>query len=81
MSFDITDYVDGLSDEQVAAAVEAAETGYDLADMQSEANPHFQRVQLVPADLVDAIEERARKVGQSPEAVLREALTTYLRSA
>lgn len=81
MSFDITDHVDGLSDEQVAAAVEEAETGYDLADRQSEANPHFQSVQIVPADLVDAIEERARKDGQSPEAVLREALTTYLRSA
>jgi hypothetical protein len=81
MSFDITDHVDGLSDEQVSAAVDEAESGYDVADTASEPNPHFQRVQLVPADLVDAIEERARKDGQSPETVLREALTTYLRSA
>ncbi len=81
MSFDITDHIDGLTDEQVAVAVEEAEGGYDLTGRQSEPNPHFQRVQLVPADLLDAIEERARKDGLSPEAVLREALANYLRTA
>jgi hypothetical protein len=38
-------------------------------------------VQLVPADLVEAIEERAHKDGQTPEDVLREALVTYLHIA
>lgn len=81
MSFDITDHIDGLSNEQIAAAVAESETGFDLSGTQSEPNPHFQKVQLVPADLVDALEERARKDGQSPEDVLREALVTYLRTA
>jgi hypothetical protein len=81
MSFDITDHVDGLSDEQVAAAVDEAEAGYDLEGTSPEPNPHLQKVQLVHADLVEAIEERAHKDGQTPEDVLREALVTYLHIA
>lgn len=81
MSFEITDHVPGLSDEQVAAVADEAEAGYDLAGRESEANPHFQRVQLVPADLLDAIDERAQKDGQSPEAVVRQALASYLHTA
>lgn len=81
MNFSITDHVPGLSDEQVAAIAGEAEAGYDLTGRVSEANPHFQRLQLVPADLLDAIDERAQEDGQSPEAVVRQALTTYLRPA
>ena len=48
-------------------AVEA-EAGYDLVERASEANPHRRGVPTVPMELVDAIEERARRDGQSPEA-------------
>jgi plasmid stability protein len=41
----------------------------------------LQRVQLVPEDLLDAIGERAAKDGQSPDAVVREALSNYLDTA
>lgn len=81
MSFEITDRVPGLSDEDMAALVAEAENGYDLAGRPSELNPHFQRLQLVPADLLDAIDERAEKDGQSPEAVVRQALARYLDTA
>ncbi len=81
MSFEITDHVPGLSADQVAAMAEEPEAGYDLSNQSSESNPHFQRLQLVPADLLDAIEERAQKEGQSPEAVVREAIATHLHTA
>lgn len=81
MSFDITDHVPGLTDQQVAAIADAAAAGYDLDDARLEPNPHVQRVQLVPADLLDAIDERARKDGQSPDSVVRDALSTYLHIA
>lgn len=81
MSFEITNHVPGLSADQVAAMAEEAEAGYDLSGQSSEFNPHFQRLQLVPADLLDAIEERAQKEGQSPEAVVREAIATNLHTA
>jgi metal-responsive CopG/Arc/MetJ family transcriptional regulator len=35
----------------------------------------------VPEDLLDAIDERAAKDGQSPDAVVREALSNYLDTA
>ena len=47
----------------------------------SEQNLHLHRVQLVLEDLLDAIDERADKDGQSPDAVVREALSNYLDSA
>ncbi|MDQ6522860.1 ribbon-helix-helix protein, CopG family [Nocardioides sp. LHD-245] len=81
MNIEITDHVPGLSDEQVARAVTEAESGYDLTDRPSEPNPHLGRVQLVPTDLLDAIDERAARDGESPEAVVRQALAAYLRTA
>lgn len=81
MSFEITDHVSGLSNDKVAAVADQAEAGYDLGDQASEPNPHFQRLQLVPEDLLDAIDERAYMEGQSPEAVVRQALATYLHTA
>ncbi|WP_068403203.1 ribbon-helix-helix protein, CopG family [Kribbia dieselivorans] len=81
MSFEITDHVPGLGDEQVAAMVEEAEGGYDLSARETSASPHFQRVQLVPADLLDAIDQRAAQDRQSPEAVVRQALANYLHTA
>lgn len=81
MSYEITDGVPGLTDAQVADLVQEAEAGYDPTTRQPEPNPHFQRVQLVPEDLLDAIDERAAKDGQSPDAVVREALSNYLHTA
>lgn len=81
MGFEITDTVPGLTDEQVAALTREAEDGYDLADRTTSPNPHFQRLQTVPEDLLDAIDERARKDGRSPDAVVREALSNYLDTA
>lgn len=81
MSFEITDHVPGLTDEQVAALVKEAEDGYTLSHREAAANPHFKRVKLVPDDLLEAIDERARTDGQSPEAVVRQALSSYLDTA
>jgi hypothetical protein len=81
MSYEITDSVPGLTHAQVTDLVQEAEAGYDLTARPSEQNPHFHRVQLVPEDLLDAIDERAAKDGQSPDAVVREALSNYLDSA
>ncbi len=81
MSYEITDSVPGLTDAQVTDLVQEAEAGYDLTARPSEQNPHFHRVQLVPEDLLEAIAERAAKDGQSPDAVVREALSNYLDSA
>lgn len=81
MSFEITDQVPGFSAESVAAMAAEAEAGYDLTEQVPQLNPHFQRLQLVPADLLDAIDERARKDGESPDDVVRRALATYLRTA
>lgn len=81
MDFEITDHVSGLSDDQVAQAAAEAEAGHDLTDRPSEPNPHFGRLQLVPSDLLDEIVERAARDGESPEAVVRRALTSYLRTA
>ena len=81
MSYEITDRVPGLTDAQVADLVQEAEAGYDLTARPSEPNPHFHRVQLVPEDLLDAIDERAAKDGQSPDAVVRDALSSYLDTA
>lgn len=81
MSFEITDRVPGFRDEDVVAMAAEAEDGYDLRGQVSEPNPHFQRLQLVPADLLKAIDERALEDGQSPEAVVRRSLATYLHTA
>ncbi|MFK5635660.1 ribbon-helix-helix domain-containing protein [Ornithinimicrobium sp. LYQ103] len=81
MSYEITDSVPGLTDTQVADLVQEAEAGHDLKTRPSEPNPHFHRFQLVPEDLLDAIDERAAKDGQSPDAVVREALSNYLDTA
>ncbi|USQ76014.1 ribbon-helix-helix domain-containing protein [Ornithinimicrobium cryptoxanthini] len=81
MSYEITDHVPGLTEAQVAGLVKEAEVGYDLSACPVVANPHFQRVQLVPEDLLEAIDERAAKDGQSPDAVVREALSNYLDTA
>ena len=80
MTFETTDRVPGLDDEQLAALAEEAEAGYEVADAHAEPNPHFQG-QLVPEDLLDAIDERAEREGQSREEVVRRALTEYLHSA
>ena len=74
MSHEVTDRVPGLTDQQVADLLQEAEAGYDLAPHQAVPNPHFQRVQQVPEDLLEAIDERAARDGQSPDAVVREAL-------
>ena len=66
MSFDITDHVPGLTDEQVADIAAEAATGFALDDAPGEPNPHFQRVQLVPAELLDAIDERAARTDSPP---------------
>ncbi|MEE6282844.1 CopG family transcriptional regulator [Georgenia sunbinii] len=81
MSFEITNRVPGVSDKDVAAMTAEAQDGYDLAETVAEPNPHFQRLQLVPDDLLEAIDERARRDGQSPDAVVRQALATYLHTA
>lgn len=81
MSFEITDSVPGFSDKNVAALAAEAEAGYELTGRSSEPNPHFQRLQLVPSDLLEAIDDRAREDGQSPEAVVRQALARYLNTA
>lgn len=81
MNLEITDHVPGVSDEDVAAMAAEAEDGYDLTGRASEPNPHSQRSELVPADLLEAIDERARRDGQSPEAVVRQALASYLHTA
>ncbi|SOC57091.1 ribbon-helix-helix domain-containing protein [Ornithinimicrobium cerasi] len=81
MSYEITDRVPGLPDAQVADLIQEAEAGHDLTTRRAEPNPHFHRVQLVPEDLLDAIDERAAKDGQSPDAVVREALSNYLDTA
>ena len=81
MSLEITDHVAAFSDEQVAAMAGEAQAGYDVSARAGEPNPHFQRLQLVPVDLLDAIEERAEQDGQSPEAVVRRALAAYLHTA
>ena len=81
MNNEITDSVPGLTEAQVTDLVQEAEAGYELTDRLSEPNPHFHRVQLVPEDLLEAIDERAAKDGQSPDAVVREALSNYLDSA
>lgn len=81
MSFEITDHVPGLGNDAVVAMADEAESGYDLAGRTPEPNPHFQRLELVPADLLDAIDERAEQDGESPEAVVRQALALYLHTA
>lgn len=82
MRFEITEHVSGFSDEDVAAMTAEAEAGYDLEGEASEPNPHFQRrLQLVPVDLLDPIDQRAQRDGRSPEAVVRQALITYLHTA
>lgn len=81
MSFEITDRVPGPTDDEVAAAVAEAEAGYDLGTLPVERNPHAERLPLVPDDLLDAIEERAQRDGESPEAVVRRALVAYLHTA
>lgn len=81
MSFEITDRVPGASDDDVAAMIAEAEQGYDLTGRDPAPNPHFQRVQLVPPDLLDAIDDRARREGESPDDVVRRALTQYLHTA
>ncbi|CAN5557306.1 hypothetical protein BH23ACT6_BH23ACT6_21760 [soil metagenome] len=55
--------VQGDDGAEVAAMADQAEAGYDLGDQASEPNPHFQRLQLVPADLLEAIDERAHMEG------------------
>ncbi|GMA41753.1 hypothetical protein [Mobilicoccus caccae] len=65
----------------MAAIVSEADAGYDSSDLPSEPNPHFQRLQIVPVDFLDAIDERAKKDGQSPEAVVHDVLATYLQIA
>ena len=81
MTFEMTDHVPGLNDDRVASLAEEAEVGYDVRPQDSEPNPHAQRVRLIPEDLMDAVEARARQDGQSTETVLREALKAYLHIA
>ncbi|MCA0435408.1 MAG: ribbon-helix-helix domain-containing protein [Austwickia sp.] len=81
MSFEIIDHVPGVTDERVAELVAEAEAGYELGELSTTTNPHSQRRALVPADLLEAIDERARRDGQSPADIVREALTAYLHSA
>ncbi|MDO5698068.1 MAG: ribbon-helix-helix domain-containing protein [Dermatophilus congolensis] len=78
MNFEITEHVPGLTDEQVAALVAEAEAGYDLSSLTPEANPHLEHRDLVPDDLLEVIDKRAAEDGQSPETVVRRALTAYL---
>lgn len=50
MSFEMTDHVPGLKDEEVAELVKEAEAGYDLASHETEPNPHFQRAAIAHRD-------------------------------
>lgn len=81
MNFEMTDHVPGFGDDEVDAMVDEAEAGYDLSARRAELNPHFQLTQAVPEDLLEAIEERAEREGESPESVVRRALVAYLHSA
>ncbi|WP_131105790.1 hypothetical protein [Ornithinimicrobium sufpigmenti] len=72
MSDEIIDSVPALTDARVTDLVQEAEAGCELTARASEQNPHSHRVQLVPEDVLDAIDERAAKDGQSPDAVVRE---------
>jgi hypothetical protein len=64
MSYEITDRVPGLTEAQVSDLVQEAEAGYGLTTCQAESSPHFHRVQLVPEDLLDAIDERAASLSR-----------------
>lgn len=81
MSFEVTDHVPGCSDEEVSAMVAEAEAGYALKGLPSESNPHRVSSPLVPDDLREAIEDRARRDGSSAETVVREAIEAYLHIA
>lgn len=81
MNVEVTDHVPGFSDEEVEAMVAEAEAGYDLQGVPSEPNPHHVGSSLVPDDLREAIEDRARRDGLSPEAVVREAIEAHLHIA
>lgn len=81
MKTSVTDSVRGLSQEDVAAFVADAESGFDLTGRPAEPNPHRLGLQVVPQDLTAAVEERARRDGQTSEQVVRQALESYLHSA
>jgi len=78
MTFEMTDHVPGLSEEQVDQLVDEAEAGHDLDARAAEPNPHLL---VVPDDLLDAVAQRAQLDGESPDDVVRRALAAYLDSA
>ncbi len=81
MSFDITEHVPGFSDREVQALATEAEAGYDVQGLPTELNPHRDVLALVPDELREALADRARQDGQSPAAIVREALAAYLHTA
>lgn len=81
MSDDAVDHVPGIDDDSVDALLREAEVGFDLDALPVEPNPHAVRAPVVPADLIEAIEQRASQLGATPAEVVRRALTDYLDSA
>lgn len=81
MSEGITNEISGLSAARVRALIAEAEKGYDAEQLPAHTNPHLARMCLVPQDLLEAIDERALRDGQTPDAVVRSALAAYLHSA
>ena len=81
MNFEVVRHVDGFTDEDIKKLAAEAEAGYDPASFEWEPNPHFQLRGLLPRELADAVEARANRDGQSPQEVIRQALTRYLESA
>jgi hypothetical protein len=73
-------HIPGFTDAEVAKMVTEAEAGYDLATnvIRVEPNPHFQKLNLVPEDLGEAIIDRAIHDGSTPAEVVRAALKAYL---
>lgn len=78
MTFETTDHVPGLGEAELENLIDEAEAGYDLDAALVEPNPH--RL-VVPDDLRDAITSRAKKDGESPDDVVRQALAAYLDTA
>lgn len=81
MNFEIVEQVPGISDERVAELASEAKAGYELTGRSATSNPHHRQGQLVPTDLLDAIDKRAEQDGSTREIIVRQALTAYLHSA
>lgn len=79
--FPIVDSVAGISNEQLNAYIQGAENGYDITTLKRIPNPFFQKLHLIPSDLAETVNERAREEHVSAEQVIRKALENYLQPA